>query len=470
VTIKRLLALLMALGLVAAACGDADDDAAPTTTAPGDDTAETTAPPDDGEEPAEPTEIETDYGVTDDTIRVGLLADLTGIFAPLVVEIVEAHQVYFEQLNDEGGIAGRQIELVILDAGYDVPRHIELYERMRQESAEGVVMLSLSVGSPHTSAVIADMERDNMIGVPLTWYSGWWDPDFGENAIQMYTHYCIESMNAISFVNDKIREETGEDASTIAIISFPGEYGQDGATGAKLAAEALGLEIVYDGEGQVVPGADQTPVISQLVGSNPDIVFATVNPTTFAEVFGGAVAQGLDARWTGNSPTYNFRLAATDLGPALDQYYTHSTYTAAWGVDVPGMAGLQAAMAERRPDAPVSDVYIVGWTYAQAAAAILEQAAARGDMTRAGMKAAMQDEALTVDFGGLAPNQTWAGGDPDQYTVRESYLYSIDSGAYAAGTVGADDGNTGLVLEAGPFVAQIAEDFEWDGPCFQSQA
>ena len=81
-------------------------------------------------------------------------------------------------------------------------------------------------------------------------------------------------------------------------------------------AEALGLEIVYDGEGAVVPGADQTPVITELVNAQPDIVWATTNPTTLAEILGGAYAQGLtEAQWSGNSPTWNYQLLATDLGP-----------------------------------------------------------------------------------------------------------------------------------------------------------
>jgi ABC-type branched-subunit amino acid transport system substrate-binding protein len=459
---KRLLALLMATGLFLTACPPAEE--------------EVPAPPPEepAEEPVEepveePAEILFDHGVTEDTIRVGLLADLTGIFAPLVVEIVEAQLVYWEMVNEAGGVAGRQVEAVVLDAGYEVPRHIEQYARMALPGPEGVVMLSLSVGSPHTSAVIADMERDNMIAVPLTWFSGWWDPDFGENVAEMYTHYCLEAMNALSFVHDHIQETRGE-PTRVAVISFPGEYGGDGSAGAKLAVEALGLELVYDGEGKVVPGADQTPIISELMAAQPNLVFATVSPTIFAEIFGGAVALGLDAYWTGVNPTYSFRLAATDIGPALTERYFHSAYTVAWGEDVPGMEVLMREMVERRPDALVSDSYIIGWTYGQATHAILEHAASLGDMTRAGIKAAVQDPALVVDFGGLAPPQTWAGDDPDVFTSRESFIYRVDHTLYREATVAEGGGHTGLVLAEGPFVSEIAAEFEWFGPCFEPEA
>ena len=51
---------------------------------------------------------------------------------------------------------------------------------------------------------------------------------------------------------------------------------------------------------------------------------------TLAEILGGAYAQGLRATWSGNSPTWNYQLLATDLGPIADEVYWHSTYTALW--------------------------------------------------------------------------------------------------------------------------------------------
>ena len=44
---------------------------------------------------------------------VGLLADLSGPFAPLVQDIVAAQEVYWDLVNEGGGIAGRQIEVIL---------------------------------------------------------------------------------------------------------------------------------------------------------------------------------------------------------------------------------------------------------------------------------------------------------------------------------------------------------------------
>jgi ABC-type branched-subunit amino acid transport system substrate-binding protein len=469
------------LALVAAACGDDDDDdAADATTAPEETTAatepseETTAVTEEttaATEPAAPettaaevtvpAEILTDFGVTDDTIRIGLNADLSGIFAPLVTQIVDGQEAYWEIVNANGGIAGRQVELVVLDNAYDVPTHLENYEEMAAESDDGVVMFSQSTGSPHTAATAAALVEDNLLAIPLSWYSGWADPTIGENVTELYTNYCLESMNGLTYLAG------AHDASTVAIISFPGEYGQDGAFGAKAAAEALGLEVVYDGEGAVVPGSDQTPVITELVNAQPDLVWATINPTTFAEILGGAYAQGLRAQWSGNSPTYNFQLLATDLGPVLDELYTHSTYTQLWNSDEsPGMTEMVEGMRAQRPDAPISDVYIVAWTEGYATQQILEKAAANGDMTRAGVVAAAKDPTLEIDFKGLSPNQTFAG-EPNDFIVRDSFMYDVDISKFTpGGTVSDEDAGTGFTLLEGPFISDTAADFDFQGACF----
>lgn len=451
---KRIAAAVLALGLLASACGGGDDEPGPAATGTGAGGTATGSPEE---------EIATDVGVDDTTIKIGLLADLTGIFAPLVTDIVTAQEVYWDRVNEAGGIAGRQIELVVEDTGYDVTTHGEKYEEIREE----VVALSQSTGSPHTASIVPDMEEDNMVAVPLTWYSGWADPEIGTNVLEQGTNYCLEAMNVVDWLTRKHEEDNGE-KPTLAIISFPGEYGQDGATGAKIAAEELGLEVVYDGEGAVVPGQDQTAVISGIVQANPDWVFTTINPTTLGEIMGGAVAQGFQGMWTGSLPSYDFRMLDTPIAEAIDQFYWQSSYQVSYGTDVPGMAELTEAMTAAEPDARVSDAAVIGWIEARIIETVLRQAAENGDMTRQGVL----DAALSIpeiDFGGLQPKQTYAG-EPNEYVLRQSAIFKpslefYNEGGGASATYGGG-GNTGSELVEDFFASETAENYNYDGACF----
>jgi len=470
---KGILGVTLVLALVIAACGGT---AATTTEA----TTGTTAPPTATTEPmvdetttteAMVDDVTFDVGIDEDSITVGMLADLTGIFAPLVQDIVAAQEVYWSMINAADGIAGRQIELEIVDTNYNVDQHRTQYEAIR----ENVAILSQSTGSPHTASIIELMIEDDLVAIPLTWYSGWGDPAFDQSTVlELQTNYCFEGMNVVEYLSTQFEEENGA-APTWAVISFPGEYGQDGAFGAKHAITELGLELVYDGEALVTPDpADpETGVIAEIVGANPDFVFATVNPTNLAVIMGGAAQSGYAGTWTGSVPSYDFRLLDSPVAPIIDTSYVQPGYNVAWGTDVPGMATIVSALQESRPELRPSDAFIIGWIEAQVTEEILRRAAESGDMTRAGIKAA----ALSVegfDLQGLAPDQSWSPpDDPNSYATRAIAIFDPNLAAYteaggAAQTIGTapNGGTTGSDLVQDFFVGEVAAAYDFSSRCF----
>lgn len=400
-----------------------------------------------------------DFGVDVEskTIRVGLNTDLTGIFAPLTTKITDGHEAYWEWVNDNGGIQGWTIEPVVLDNAYDVPTHVENYEVMSGDGPESVVMFGTSTGSPHSAAIAQRLIEDNIAAIPLSWYSGWADPSIGKNLFEVQTNYCIEAMNGATYMSETY-------GPNVAIATFPGDYGQDGARGVKVAADALGLNIVYDGEGAVIPGSDQTPVITGIAESGADWVWVTLNPGHTAEIMGGAVAAGFTGQWIGSSPSWNPALLNTAVGPLADQFYTHSTYTVLWGVgEAEGMQEMIDVMREYRPDAPFDDVYIISFIQGYVVHQILDKAISNGNLTRAGVLAAANS--ITADLKGLAPDQSWRG-NPDDNVVRGTYLYDVDLSLYTPGATVLDaDGNSGFSLIKGPYASETALNWEYE-PCF----
>ena len=375
---------------------------------------------------------------------------------------MDAQTVYWDMVNRNGGIDGKQVEFVVLDNAYDTATHLERYEVMRDTGGSGVVILSNSTGSPHTAAISEMVAEDNLATIPLSWYSAWADDDYGSHVFETGTNYCYEGMNGVEYMNDNLVD--GE--AKLAVISFPGEYGQDGAVGAKIAAEALGIEVVYDGEAAVIPGADQTPVITGLVESGANMVWLTTSPGLTAEIMGGAAAQGFEAVWSGNSPSYSYVLLATELAPYLEANFLQSTYNLTWGSSAgPGMVQMEAEMLAARPDSAISDAYVIGWLEGMATHQILEQAARNKDMTRAGVVAAANQ--VSVDYGGLTPNQSWSGS-PGENVVRSSVLFSLDLSIYTPEATVATGGSTGSVLLEEAYMGSVAAAHEYDGACFSA--
>ena len=416
-------------------------------------------------------EIAFDIGVDETTIHVGLLADLTGIFSPLVQDIVAAQEVYWDLVNEAGGIGGKTVELNIVDTNYNVDQHRTQYEAIRDD----VAIISQSTGSPHTAGVIDLMLEDDIVAIPLSWYSGWQDPAFDQSAaLELGTNYCFEGMNIVEYLSG-LYEETNGAAPTWAVISFPGEYGQDGAFGAKHAITELGLELVYDGEGLVTPPGDDvdTTVITEIVANAPNIVFATVNPTNMGQIMGGAAQSGFQGWWTGSVPSYDFRMLDSPVAPLIDAAFFQPGYNVPWGTDVPGMAPLVDAMLAARPDLRPSDAFVIGWLEAKMTEEILRTAADSGDMTRAGIKAA----ALSIEgfgFDGLLPDQSYSpSDDPNTYSTRAIAMFDPDLAAYTAAggsaqTIGTapDGGTTGSTILQDFFVGEVAAAYDFQGRCF----
>jgi ABC-type branched-subunit amino acid transport system substrate-binding protein len=452
-----LLVLILVLAMVAAACGSDSDDTTTTaadgggeettTTADsggGDDTTTTTTDDGGGEEMAPPA---TDVGVDLEagTISVGLLSDLSGPFAGLVSAIVAGQEAYWGYVNANGGIEGLEVELVVRDTGYDVPTHVTLYQELKDQ----VVAIGHSTGSPHTVAIYDDLVADDMLAIPLTWYSGWTAP-FDSNTMHHGSPYCIEAMNGISY----IVEQTG--AETIAIASLPGDYGLDSAAGATLAAEALGLEVVYDAAGGIIPGEDLAPIGVAIAESGADIAFVTATPTTFPAVYGAAIATGYEAAWTGASPTYSPAYLGSDFAEQIQRDWYWSAYVLPWAADTPGNALVRDVMTAAGAD-PL-DYYGLGFVEAQMLEQALRSAYASGDMTRAGVLAAAKS-LETVDFAGLAPSETFVGS-PDEQLQRITVINRPNIEDLAAGGTGVD------TVEPA-YTSDIAANYTFESACYE---
>ncbi len=453
---RRWLAWLAVFALIVAACssGDGDGDgaeetttttAAPATTAGGDGdggTTDTTG--------AEPMEIATDFGVDLDAgvIRVGMLSDLTGTFGPLVSAILAGYQAYIDDVNANGGINGLQVELVVRDTGYVVDTHVQLYNELRDQ----VVAIGHSTGSPHTVAINADLQADSMLAIPLTWYSGWSDSAINSSLMPHGSPYCVEAQNTIGYILDNVVP----DAATIAIAGLPGDYGLDSAAGAKLAAEAAGLEIVYDGAGALIPTDESTltAIANGIVESDPDIVWIVANGTLFGAIFGQALAAGYEGIWSGASPTWSPALVAPDspIKDAVTAQFIGGTYGASWSnPDTDPFKPLFEGL-------PVSDFYFEGLIEAKILEAALRAAYDSGDLTRAGVLAAAKS-LEEVDFGGLAPSETYVGADNERIQ-RKGTVFRPDPEGLAAGENG---GRIDLVTN---YTSDLAANFEFTGACY----
>jgi branched-chain amino acid transport system substrate-binding protein len=151
--IRLLTAAVAVSALILASCGDDDDDddaasatteavadtASATTAATDDTTTETTAATDDTTTETTAATADTAGGTpTGEPIRIGALTSLTGNFAPWGIQVQDGMQLAVDEINAEGGVDGRPLELVVSDDQSNAEEGISQLERLVEDGVVGV--------------------------------------------------------------------------------------------------------------------------------------------------------------------------------------------------------------------------------------------------------------------------------------------------------------------------------------------
>ncbi len=401
--------------------------------------------------------------VTEDTIHIGLLADLSGPFVGQSVDAVDAQIAFWNRLNLNGGIGGRRVELHIADTGSDVETHAAAYRRLKDR----VVMFSHSMGIDQTLIVTAQLGADQRLVVAYPTYSGWSAPNIGENVVEIGPSGCVEAINTIVSLSEEFEAETGR-PPRLAVVSAPGFLGQDSVRGAKFAAQALGLDIVYDGEADVVAGEDISPVIAAVSRSGADLAWVSTDPVTVTTIVAGAVQLGFTGTWAGTQMTFDSRLMDTALGEVIAGQTVVSVAAAPLGAGVEGMGEVVAVLAETYPDHYPSEALVRGYLEYEITRQILVRADQLGDLTPRGVVRASRS-IESAAFDGIAPAGLFAD-DPNLAAVRASGLATFDKGLFET-QGGLDsrlmDGAISPLMFDGVFVAtDVATRYDFTEPCY----
>ena len=375
------LALLLVLGLVLAACGDGGSGDTTTTAAAEEEPTTTAAPVEEtttsaAEEGAG--EIATDVGVDLEARHHHGRAPVRSEWPVLPTGAGDQHRPrgLLGLVNEAGGINGLNVELAVRDTGYVVDTHVQLYEELKSQ----VVAFGHSTGSPHTVAINPALQADGILAIPLTWYSGWSDPAINANLVPHGAPYCIEAMNMIEYLTLQ-----APDATTIAIASSPGDYGEDSNAGrrdGRRGARSRDRLRRHRGDRRQRPcdprGGRRDRRFRRRTGLGHD------RPDLVLVVYGAALAAGFSgALWSGAGPSWNPAFVAPD-SPIAEPWPTTSTL----GVLRPVGRGLSGNQAVRdlveAAGAPPLDYYAEGVIEAKIMEAALRAAYDAGDMTQAG--------------------------------------------------------------------------------------
>jgi ABC-type branched-subunit amino acid transport system substrate-binding protein len=349
--------------------------------------------------------IKTGPGVTETEISLGLLTDLSGVFAPLAKPIVQGTQEYWKQQNANGGACDRTIKLVVKDHGYDPQKAVVQYRELSD-----VAGLQQLLGSPITAALLPTLKSDSMLSLLAAWPSSLLSNDF---IIQIGATYDVEMINGLGYLLEQGKLKEGD---KIGHVYFEGEYGENGLKGSEAFAEKHGMQVVQ----QKIKATDEdmSGQVSALKRAGVKAIAMTTAPTQLASVAGIGATQGLNVPIVGNNPTYDPALLKSPAAEAVKANAYIVASASPYNSDQPGPMRAAQAWEKAYPGETPKAAVQFGWAQGQVMNEILKQACENKDLTREGLvKASRQVSNLDLEGLTAGPLDYTKVGEPSTRAV-----------------------------------------------------
>ncbi|MEU1500713.1 ABC transporter substrate-binding protein [Streptomyces sp. NPDC005732] len=358
--------------------------------------------------------VKTGEGVSGKTVTLGVLTDMTGVYATLGKSVTQAQQLYVKQTNAAGGVCGYRLALSVRDHGYDPQKAVSGYTELEPK----VLGFTQFIGSPFVAAVKQRVDgRDKGLVLPQAWSANL----LGSPYIRVIgSTYDIETINALDFL---MKEKGLKKGDKVGHVYFEGDYGENALAGSKYMAEKSGLTVV---EQKIKPtDNDMTGQVAALKQAGVKAIVISAGPRQAASLVGVAAAGRFDVPIIGNNSAFAPQLLATQAGPALMKNYWVASPSLPIGADTPQAKKLVADYKAAYPKDSLDNGVVAGWTAALAFGEALKKACAGKDLTREGVdKALLTINAFDPGFG-ITQDFT----DPKAPSSKESVILQPDKNA-----------------------------------------
>lgn len=397
--LARLLALLLALALVAAACGRDDDDEGAATN-----DEDTTEPA--GDPVAAP-------GFDGTTIKLGVLTPLSGRASLIGKPLSTGTRVWFERLNAKGGVAGKyKVSLVEADTKYEAPTAAQLYAGMKND----VAMIAQLFGTQIVNTILPQLQADGIVAQPASLDSQWVRE---QQLLPVGGPYQVQAINALDYY-----VANGGKGKKICALASDDAYGNAGLEGVEFAAEQLKLTVTASPRFSV-GATDFTAPVAALKAAGCEMVFGVFTAVELSPIMTASSQLSFTPQWIGQAPSWLSLFAGTALKDYLVEHFWVASEGPAWADPaIPEMVSMAADLQQYGGGLAPDQYFLFGYQAARAVTAVLERAVERGDLSRKGIVAAM-NSLEKLSFGGAFGDYRW-GPPAKRNPPRTSSIFKVD--------------------------------------------
>lgn len=296
-------------------------------------------------------------------IRIGYCLSLTGPVADNSRSAQLAHQIWREDINRQGGLLGRTVELVCYDDHADASQVPGIYRKLMDEDR-----VDLVIGGYGTNTVLPAMP---LIMERLRFFVGLMG--LGVNNVLAYPNYFAmiptgpDPNAALTEGFFELAAHQKPRPATVALVSADAEFSRNPILGAKANAKNYDIKIVHEATHPLTT-KDFTPVIDAVAESNCDLLFLC---SYLADSIGLARtihAHHFRPKMVGGGMIGPQNTAVkTTLGPLLNGFVNYEYWQPVPKMMFPGVQQLLSTYQARANDAKVDPLghYMAPLAYAQ---------------------------------------------------------------------------------------------------------
>jgi branched-chain amino acid transport system substrate-binding protein len=222
-------------------------------------------------------------GVTKDTIRIGMFGPITGAYSAHRV-VYDGAQAVYRQVNQQGGIFGRKIEVAFEDDGCDISKARAAVKRLISRS--NVFLLHGGVCSAPTFAVRSEV-IDNQ--VPLMVLASTMDKISAPVSKYVFTTTMTGSLSGRT-IGNFIRTIPG--VHKVAIVKHPDEWSEIQVVALQKVLAEAGLLVAATVE-EERNASDATTQVLGIKNAEPDATVVMLYPAEMAVFLRDARKYGL---------------------------------------------------------------------------------------------------------------------------------------------------------------------------------
>ncbi len=251
-------------------------------------------------------------GVTPQKITLGTIQDLSGPIAAYGKQVRQGMQMRVDDINEQGGIHGRKLELLVEDSGFD-PKKAVLAAHKLIDQGGGIFAMVGHIGTAHNIATMPVLFEKNIVNfLPISGSRAMHEP-FHRLKFAAWADYVDQIGGPLSAL---VQEKS---AKKVCTIYQDDEFGHEIVRGAEAGLKTIGMTLAE--KTSYKRGAtDFSSQVARLKATGCDFV---VMGTIIRETV-GTIAE---ARKIGFAPTFFASYAAySELisklgGPAMDGLY-----------------------------------------------------------------------------------------------------------------------------------------------------